>query len=243
MINNLKKYYYKRKSSKVIDDFLVNNKNKIRLINERNRKKIFIIGLNKTGTTSVENAITEFGIILGHQMIASRLMDDIISKKYNRLFKFIMTGEAFQDIPFSVPNIYRILDKEFPGSKFVLTVRDDENQWYDSITRFHGKLFSNGNIATSTDILMDKTIYYGWRLKVIKFLFGDKLYNEEIYKEVYLNHLNEVSEYFKDRQNDLLIINVNNDYDYVKLSKFLGMNPLRKSFPWKNKTSEIEARK
>lgn len=44
--------------------------------------------------------------------------------------------EAFQDHPFSQSVIYATLDYMFPGSKFILTVRD-LNEWFESLTLFH----------------------------------------------------------------------------------------------------------
>ncbi|HUW94309.1 MAG TPA: sulfotransferase [Anaerolineae bacterium] len=48
-------------------------------------------------------------------------------------------AEAFQDIPFSLRYTYQALDNAFPGSRFVLSVREDEDEWYRSLIRFHQK--------------------------------------------------------------------------------------------------------
>jgi len=175
---------------------------------------------------------------MGNQSIASRLMDDIMIKKYDRFFEFCKTGEAFQDIPFTVPGFYKILDREFPNSKFILTVRNDEEQWYNSILKFHSKLFSNGNVPTEKDILKDKMIYTGWRLKVLKYLYGESLYSKEFYKNLYTKHNKNVKDYFKDRNEDFLEINVSKNTDYIKLISFLGVSSSKEGFPWENKTNK-----
>ncbi len=44
------------------------------------------------------------------------------------------------------------LDQKFPGSKFILTIRNSPEQWYESLTRFHAVLFGHDRIPTSDDL-------------------------------------------------------------------------------------------
>ena len=37
------------------------------------------------------------------------------------------------------------MDHFFPESKFILTIRDNSEQWYNSITKFHAKLWGKEN--------------------------------------------------------------------------------------------------
>jgi hypothetical protein len=43
-------------------------------------------------------------------------------------------------------------------------------------------------------------------------------------------------EYFRSKPEKLLVINVSDDNDYIKLCDFLDKKPLYKTFPWENKT-------
>jgi hypothetical protein len=75
----------------------------------------------------------------------------------------------------------------------------------------------------------------------MKYLFSDypnvPLYDEISYKQNYLNHIADVKEYFKDRPNDLLILNVADEDSYQKLASFLNVKVAKDAkFPWLNKT-------
>ena len=81
--------------------------------------KIFGIGLSKTGTTILANALT----ILGYKVkdclgVTSYAKGDLSSIDMH----IFSTYDAFTDTP--IPSFYRELDAQFPNSKFILTVRD-----------------------------------------------------------------------------------------------------------------------
>ena len=115
----------------------------------RKSQKIFCIGCNKTGTTSLERELIELGYILGDQRQAELLYDaHYFKKNFGPIIEYCRTAEAFQDAPFSCPETYKYLDKAFPNSKFILSVRDDPEQWYRSLTEFHAKSFNEGKLPT-----------------------------------------------------------------------------------------------
>jgi len=208
-------------------------------IAKRNKAKIFVIGFNKTGTTSVESALKEFDIYMGNQEEAERLLENITKDDYKHLFEYCYRAEAFQDIPFSIPGVFKLLDKKFENSKFILTIRDNDNQWFNSICKFHGKLWANGNTPKKEDLANANYIYPGYPLKVINYIFGDFYYDEDHYKMIYNKHIDDVIDYFKNRPNDLLVINAAEQESYYKMCQFIGEIPLRETFEWKNKTNEI----
>lgn len=211
-------------------------KNEI-LVNKRKNDKIFVIGFNKTGTTSVMHALTELGFIVGHQRTAELLLDDVINKIFKSLNLYCKTAEAFQDIPFSLPNIYKILDEFYPNSKFILTIRDSPEQWYNSMCNFHTKLWGkDSNLPTTEDLSNASYVYKGFALKYINYTFGYTHENKEHYINTYNNYINEVRKYFKDDENKLLIINVSDSNSYLKFCQFLKKSPKRETFEWKNKT-------
>jgi len=116
------------------------------------KPKIFGIGNNKTGTTSLKAAMGELGFIVGHQRPAEKLMEDWAKRDFSPIISYCKSGQFFQDVPFSKPYTYVVLDHEFPGSKFILTVRGSPEQWYNSLTEFHAKLWGkNGRIPTKED--------------------------------------------------------------------------------------------
>jgi hypothetical protein len=204
--------------------------------------KVFCIGFGKTGTTSLEAALKEFGYQLGNQPVAELLAEDWYYKRTDRIIKFCHSANAFQDIPFGMPGLYEELDKSFPNSKFILTLRDNAEVWYNSLVKFHAKKFAKDGVSMPTKEELENSTYRykGWALDMPKFLFKypeNELYNKEKYTAAYLNHIEEVKNYFKDRPNDLLVLNVSENGAYQKLAKFLGVEvDSEMSFPWLNKT-------
>lgn len=206
----------------------------------RKKPKIFVIGFNKTGTTSIQNALKEFDIIVANQREAELLTDKVIKGNFIPLFAYCKSAEAFQDVPFSKPEIFKLLDKQFPNSKFILSVRDNSEQWFNSLIKFQSKLFGrNGNAPTKEDLMHAKYVYPGWIYKIHTWTFGTDLFNKEKYIGIYEQHNEDVKTYFANRPNDLLVINVSQPESYKKFCLFIGKKPNRDTFEWKNKTSEL----
>ncbi|MEY8767062.1 sulfotransferase family protein [Francisella philomiragia] len=211
--------------------------------------KVFVIGLNKTGTTSIEEALRELGYRLGNQADAEILNEYVTKGKYEFLYKYIKTANAFQDVPFSLRNVYKLVYKEYPNAKFILTVRNNEDQWFSSLKNFTKKRFSTMGISVDTELQLNDTKMLRYRYKNMPYnncrniWHGDKkicfdtdpLFDEDYCKYYYLKHIKEAKEFFKDKGN-LLIINVENGESYKQLCDFLGREPLHDTFPHLNKT-------
>lgn len=203
------------------------------------KPKIFCIGANKTGTTSLKAALEELGIIVGNQRIAELLFDDWVRRDFRRLIRYCHTAQAFQDAPFSYADTFVALDQAFPGSKFILTVRDSSEQWYQSLTRFHSKLWGNGAIPTAEDLKNAEYLYKGFAYDTKKMVHrtpDNNIYDKETLIRFYETHNTTVINYFAYRRDDLLVINVAEKDSYQKLCQFLGVTPVRSDFPWENKT-------
>ncbi len=124
--------------------------------------------------------------------------------------------DAFEDNPW--PILYRELDERFPGSKFILTRRPSD-AWIRSQVK---------DFAT-TETPMRRWIY-GENA-------GCPEGNEDIYVERYERHNREVLEYFRDRPDDLLVMDIPADASWDKLCRFLGHAIPSKPFPHANKAS------
>lgn len=203
--------------------------------------KIFCIGANKTGTSSMEYAIMSFGYIFGDFRRAEMLDAECYKGDFERLYRFSEAYDAFQDIPFSNGDYYKKLDQRFPNSKFILTIRDSGQEWFSSLTRFHTKNFSKNNLLpTEEDLKNSSYVYKGFALDFYKWYLGYPaipLYDKEAYIHIYNERNQGIIEYFKDRPDQLLILNVKEDGAYHKLGKFLGFNIRKdKKFPHINKT-------
>ncbi len=212
----------------------------------RNKPKIFCIGRNKTGTTSFKKAMQDLGYVVGNQRKAEMLFYTYRDKNFDPIIKYCKTAQVFQDFPFSVPETYKHLDKAYPGSKFVLTVRDSPEQWYNSLVNFHSRLWGNGKVPTKEDLQKAKYIWKGrpWESNQLSGAPEHDPYNKEFHVNSDVRYNKGVLEYFKDRPDDLLVINIAEKGSYQELMSFLGIhNSPHNDFPWENKTSDKAIRK
>lgn len=204
--------------------------------------KIFCIGCNKTGTTTLERTFKDYGFLLGNQRQAEYLLDDYILKNYEPIIEYCKSAQVFQDFPFSFPETYKYLDKAFPDAKFILSVRDTPDQWHRSLVGHHSKVFGkNGNTPTWEDLQQASYVETGWLAKVFEKLHKapkDDPYNKVLHVKNYQRHNQEVQEYFKDRPGKLLVVNVAKLEAYQRFCNFLGLSPLHDDFPWENKTAD-----
>jgi hypothetical protein len=212
------------------------------IIRRNNYNKIFCIGSAKTGTTSLETLLSQFGFSMGNQPAGEVLSRDwLIHKNAERIIKYCYTADAFQDAPFGYPGLYRELDRAFPNSKFILTIRDSPDGWFESLVRFHTKLFSSDpSRPPNEDDLKNATYRYkGYIFEGYTFLYGYPkipLYDENAYKNHYVRNNDEKRNYFKDRPNDFIEINLAIKEDFPRLCEFLGLETEISGFPWLNRS-------
>jgi hypothetical protein len=198
------------------------------------RKKIFVIGSNKTGTTSLGAALKNLGFRLGNQLEAEMLLDDWARRDFRRLIRYCRSADAFQDIPFSLDYTFQAMDAAFPDSKFILSVRDDADQWYRSLTRFHAKRRGLDRLPTAEELKADPYVWPGFMWHASQLLYGideNNVWDEEIYKRFYLQHIETVQTYFKYRRNDLLDINLSEADAMQRLCEFLEVPILEETMP------------
>ena len=204
--------------------------------------KVFCIGFNKTGTTSTEKTLKDFGYRLGNQAIAEMLIADWFKKDFRRLIQYCHTSDAFQDAPFSLPNTYQVLDKTFPNSKFILTVRNSKEQWYQSLVNSHTKLFSSDKHRPPNENDLNNALYRykGFILDSMKMIYNYPevaLYDFVYYTALYEQHNQCIIDYFSNCPEKLLVLNVSKPNAYQDLATFLSIKVSKKAkFPWKNKS-------
>ncbi|MFO7841297.1 MAG: sulfotransferase [Fidelibacterota bacterium] len=204
------------------------------------KRKIFCIGMNKTGTTSLKEEMLLQGYPVGNQRRAERLIDDWAKRDFRRIIRHCRTAQFFQDVPFSYPYTFIVMDHAFPGSKFILTVRDSAEAWYDSVIRFHGKKWGRGNVPPTAEDLKHATYLYKGRpyhtRKLVYDVSDDDIYNKAVMLDHYRTHIRNVKDYFRHRPGDLLVINLKDRDSYPRFCEFLGIRQERDAFPWVNKT-------
>ena len=201
------------------------------------RKKVFCIGFNKTGTTSLGFALSILGVQVGDQTEGESLIEDWARRDFRRLIDYCRSADAFQDVPFSLPYTYAVLDHAFPGSKFILTERRNGDEWFDSLTRFHTKLFDNGRLPNKADMLAFGYHAPGWFWRAHQLAFNvdeSNLYDRAHYVAQYECHSRQVRDYFLHRTGDLLILNVANPNAMNDLCEFVGASCDGRAMPHLN---------
>jgi len=215
---------------------------KKRLISFRGNTKVFCIGMNKTGTTTLAKLLKEFGYRMGHQHEAEKLIQHYAKRDFRPILDFCKKAEAFQDIPFSLPYTYVVMDQYFPGSKFILSVRNDAEEWYNSLIKYHSKKMGKGSKPTKEELKQHGYVYKGWVWEANRIVYNtpeDDPFEEETLKQFYRQHNEWVKDYFQYKDN-LLVLNLGEENSYQKLCSFLKVNPIHESLPWENKTTDIK---
>ena len=204
----------------------------------RNRRKVFCIGRNKTGTTSISHVLAEFGYIVADQRRGELLIKEYSSGDWGSIVSFAKYAEAFQDAPFSWPDTWRSLYSAYPDALYILTTREDKD-WYDSLVRFHSKLFGqNGEVPRYEDLVNSEYCYTGFMWDVFKVVHNaDKShpYDKNKIMSIYRKHNQDIRKFFLNKPN-FLEIDVSDDNSYLRLCNFLSVDPLRDRFPHLNKS-------
>jgi hypothetical protein len=200
--------------------------------------KIFCIGYNKTGTSSLSEIFFQNGFSVAPQQPFECNMESYYFDSYDTIVKMIKNDyyqySFFQDVPFSMPNFYKTLYENFPHAKFILSVRDDEKVWYQSLVKFHKKVFKN--FKNPTEI---SWTYRGWVFKMLTQSYGAPKYNPYDYNYLtksYLKHIEDVENFFKDKKNSLIKINLKDPNLIDKLETFLDVGFENRKVPHLNKS-------
>lgn len=176
--------------------------------------KIFGIGLSKTGTTSLTEALRILGYkTLHNNNIILRYTAETLKLDLN----IINSNDAFTDI--GIVKFYKQLDINYPNSKFILTVREIDS-WLKSCQAHWCKksLKEQNNITLQLRLDVYNTLKF----------------NRQKMRDVYKKHISEVMSYFKKREQDLLILNVCEGEGWHKLCPFLNKPIPTTPFPKTN---------
>jgi len=182
-------------------------------------EKIFCIGLSKTGTSSLNVALEMLGFKAKHF--------SFMSYRYGKLVldpKHVEEYDAFTDTP--AANCFKYLDKTYPNSKFIYTVRDLES-WLKSCEKHYRLNPFDLSLAYR---------HFKW-VHLQMSLYGCFNFDYAKFKRAYKNHDRRIREYFKD-DNRLLILNVCSGEGWEKLCPFLNKEIPKMPFPKSNVTAQ-----
>jgi hypothetical protein len=191
-----------------------------------NAAKVFGIGFQKTGTSSLDQAFrilgyrTDKGVFINTPGRKSSLRIDpplTAAKVLERVLPIAREREAFSDNPW--PLLFRELDALFPGSRFILTLRDPQS-WIASLVRHFG----------------------GRESDMLEWIYGVRAVrgHESGCLTVYEAHNAAVRAHFASRPGALLEIDVEKQPRWNELCAFLGKPIPSGPFPRANTARERE---
>lgn len=189
-------------------------------------QKIFGIGFQKTGTSSLNRALSMLGynaaggIRINHPKGVSipppLTKENVLPVALAHAAK----ADAFSDNPW--PLLYRELDAAFPGAKFVLTVRAPD-EWLNSMVRHFGD--------TPNDMM--------------QWIYGAPYpkKNEKRCLQVYAAHNDAVRTYFAARPKDFLELDFARGDGWPELCTFVKVPVPSAPFPHDNAADERERKR
>lgn len=187
--------------------------------------KVFGLGLHKTGTLSLHSALKKLGYRSLHgtkknsDLIIKGIYEKIdpfyyLYQKYRKLNKLPRNKEfnAFADL-YAVIDHFVLLDQFFPNAKFVLTTRANSG-WVKSV-------------KNQIEFRHDTPYYHYWYFQ-----------NELQWLARKEMHEGVVKEYFDDKPEKLLVLDITKGEGYDKLCPFLELEIPKEPFPHSNNTKK-----
>jgi hypothetical protein len=203
------------------------------------RPRVFVIGLPKTGTSTLAKALR----ILGYDAVWNPL--HWRKQIYEGNYRLPETG--WDAVTNFGEHFYPQLDREYPGSKFVLTLREDSEAWLRSWKRQIGESVGNERVP---GIINRRSWYrpgsWWWLLRTVNSrtgregidfqhvrieVFGSYKFSEARCRYVYELHKRNALEYFRERPGDLLVMDVTQGHGWERLCPFLGLEVPSEAFP------------
>ena len=156
------------------------------------KSKVWCLGLSRTGTSTLTEVLNRVG--------------------YNHIHyptdwdMFYGVNDGAGDIP--VIPVYKELDKKFPNSKFVYTVRDKDS-WLKSMEPYleRKRLWNQA----------------GRQVNIRKMVYKNQFFDYNTYSKAYDDHDKDVREYFKNRPYDFLVLDIIGGDKPQKLFDFLNI--------------------
>jgi hypothetical protein len=175
--------------------------------------KIFGIGLALTGTTRLTAALTRLGFAVLHAPDDWNTLGELRAGQYDLSLLAHFDGAVETIAPF-----FASLDRQFPASKFILTVCDTD-AWLAAMAERWGTQPVFDPAAGQPGDLADRLRWLHERS------YATIQYDPDRLAHAYSRHIHEVRTYFRDRPESLLIIDFESGAGWDKLCSFLDVQP------------------
>ncbi len=180
--------------------------------------KVCGVGWAKTGTTTLGDCLKA----LGYRHVSGRLdlVRHLDERDLEPVLRVAARFESMEDWPWLL--LYREIDAAFPGTKFVLTTRD-RPRWLQS---YRNMLRTQGEATAQMN-----------RIRQVLYDLPFPHVTDDALLARYERHVAEVREYFRDRPDDLLVVDWARGDGWPELCSFLGQPLPDRPFPHANRGS------
>ena len=185
----------------------------------KNRPYVFGIGLSKTGTTSLNDALKILGFRAEHLPPSTRV--DAQGKIILDWPWWLSKSNAATDL--SIAAVFEELRALFPNARFIYTPRDLD-KWLDSCRRHFTHELAARRVAQKNFHLMELSQAF----------YGSFLYDEDLYRAAYERHDQAVRTAFSGDP-AFLEYNLISSADWAPLCEFLDLPVPDLPFPKSNK--------
>lgn len=175
---------------------------------------MFAIGLAKTGTSSLNEALARLGWHTIHFPTSERLFEDISHSVWH--FRDLDECDGFTDI--TVAPYYAQLADEFPTAKFILTVRDKAS-WIKSFVGNCARAAAGEGPPPPFSLFQFAAVY------------GIYIFEPRRFSYVYDQHVRNVKEFFASAPERLLVLDISAPDARAQLCTFLGVPAQPGTFP------------
>lgn len=182
-------------------------------------QKTFILGLPRTGTTSICSKCLELGFTVAHTAYTQKTFNN---------------AEVIADTPIFTD--FQALDKYYPNSKFIYLDRE-LSLWLPSIKQLLQRMHHNLTRSDGGFNPYLKRCY----LQIFSPFTLENINNDQFLTDCYLKHKKDVSDYFLNRDNDFLLIDISQAESLHQLQSFLGLDKTSDSFEKLNRGGKVTA--
>jgi len=168
--------------------------------------KIFIIGLPRTGTTSICNALLKLGYRVAHTAYTQRCMNN---------------AQVIADTPIFCD--YKVLAEQYPNAKFIYLTRD-LTLWLPSIRQLLKRMHKN---ITRKDGGFNPILKRCYQEVFSPFTL-ENFNQDEFLIHCYQRHQDDVFAFFENRHTQLLCIDISKSDAYGQMLNFLKGNDLNR---------------
>ena len=171
--------------------------------------RVFGIGLHKTATTSLHKAFQLLGYDSLHWGASEA---PLVWEEVNAAGRSKTLERFYAACDLPIPLLYHKLDQAYPGSKFILTVRD-EAEWLRSVERLWDERYNPTRWQWDVWPISNRLHHA---------LYGRIDFDPATMLGRYRRHNAEVKEYFRTRPQDLMVMDLSAGAGWPELCGFLG---------------------